>query len=94
MKQKVPFSYKRNPMILIHLLTDQPRLKRQYKRRNSDPATAPPPRKRPTQIAESQNKGRHNEPLAQHAVNIMYSWYLEHEDSPYPTKVKLLMILK
>ncbi|XP_076464429.1 uncharacterized protein LOC143296415 [Babylonia areolata] len=69
--------------------------KRQYRRRNPDGR-----RKSSSSLSRlprcggvlegggvgGERKGRHNEPLNQKAVDMMYEWYRQHEDNPYPTK--------
>ena len=61
--------------------------KRHYKRRNPEGRKKPPPsRAAPSSADGGEKKGRHNEPLKQKAVDIMFEWYQQHEENPYPSK--------
>ena len=61
--------------------------KRPYRRRNSNPdgrkkPSAPKAPRSSNGDGSDDKKSRHNEPLNQKAVGIMYDWYRQHEENP------------
>lgn len=67
--------------------------KRPYKRRSSSMDTKqkqvlikPEASKDNAEISAGEKRARHNEPLNQKAVSIMFEWYCQNEENPYPSK--------